>query len=129
MSLEEAVDSFISEVGAAELSVFAVDARVGQHVAVVSRHSLLEKFKYENGCGKFYDFFKTIARYMCVKITKLGRNFIEMCLRVPSSYLKIQIKSWLNLDVDNREVSVGGLVRPVGESGQSTSKLLLIDVA
>jgi len=78
MSLEEAFDSFISEVGAAELDVFAVDARVGQHVTVVSRHSLLKK--YENGCGKFYDFFKTIARYMCVKINKLGRNFIKMCL-------------------------------------------------
>ena len=53
MSLEEAVDSFISEVGAAELSVFAVDARIGQHVAGISGNTLKQKLDHiDSGRGR-----------------------------------------------------------------------------
>jgi hypothetical protein len=40
MGLEEALDSNLSEVGGAKLVVFAVDARIGQHVAGISGNAL-----------------------------------------------------------------------------------------
>ena len=40
MSLEEAFDSAFPEVGGAKAVTLAVDAGIGQHVAVISRNAL-----------------------------------------------------------------------------------------
>ena len=40
MCVEEALDSWLSEVGGAKLVVFAMDARIGQHVAGISGNAL-----------------------------------------------------------------------------------------
>ncbi len=53
MCVEEALDSWLSEVGGAKLVVFAVDARIGQHVTGISGNTLKQKLDHiDSGRGR-----------------------------------------------------------------------------
>jgi hypothetical protein len=93
MGLEEDFDSGLSEVGGAEAVVLAVDAGIGQHVAVVSRHALkLKYFRFTLKYEILPNYFLGGINHRC---TPEGEGYLMdplICLKKLNNAIKLKIR-------------------------------------